>query len=189
MSRETDVECHQPHGSASPQSQGGFSQSHGPSSQPHGSSSQSQGTSSSSTSTVPTSSQSSHSSSGTLSSLDTVSTQELYSIPEDQEPEEPVPAPWARLWALQDGFSNLGKTLCNILFRKTVLESCCNRQLKTLLEWFWSLKVMKDGTKEAVLGCARALTCCRAPSFILSTNINWASAMCCPSEEGCGSFP
>nr|XP_033693804.1 serine/threonine-protein kinase Chk2 [Tursiops truncatus] len=107
MSRETDVECHQPHGSASPQSQGGFSQSHGPSSQPHGSSSQSQGTSSSSTSTVPTSSQSSHSSSGTLSSLDTVSTQELYSIPEDQEPEEPVPAPWARLWALQDGFSNL----------------------------------------------------------------------------------
>ncbi|XP_068418709.1 serine/threonine-protein kinase Chk2 [Eschrichtius robustus] len=107
MSRETDVECHQPHGSASPQSQGGFSQSHGPSSQPHSSSSQSQGTSSSSTSTVPTSSQSSHSSSGTLSSLDTVSTQELYSIPEDQEPEEPVPAPWARLWALQDGFSNL----------------------------------------------------------------------------------
>ncbi|KAM9055631.1 serine/threonine-protein kinase Chk2 isoform 2-T2 [Megaptera novaeangliae] len=107
MSRETDVECHQPHGSASPQSQGGFSQSHGPSSQPHGCSSQSQGTSSSSTSTVPTSSQSSHSSSGTLSSLDTVSTQELYSIPEDQEPEEPVPAPWARLWALQDGFSNL----------------------------------------------------------------------------------
>ncbi|EPY75319.1 serine/threonine-protein kinase Chk2 [Camelus ferus] len=63
--------------------------------------------SSSSTSTVPTSSQSSHSSSGTLSSLDTVSTQELCSIPEDQEPEEPVPAPWARLWALQDGFSNL----------------------------------------------------------------------------------
>ncbi|XP_007461209.1 PREDICTED: serine/threonine-protein kinase Chk2 isoform X3 [Lipotes vexillifer] len=107
MSRETDVECPQPHGSASPQSQGGFSQSHGPSSQPHGSSSQSQGTSSSSTSTVPTSSQSSHSSSGTLSSVDTVSTQELYSIPEDQEPEEPVPAPWARLWALQDGFSNL----------------------------------------------------------------------------------
>ncbi|XP_040319725.1 serine/threonine-protein kinase Chk2 isoform X4 [Neofelis nebulosa] len=45
--------------------------------------------------------------SGTLSSLDTVSTQELCSIPEDQEPEEPVPAPWARLWALQDGFTNL----------------------------------------------------------------------------------
>ncbi|XP_057602843.1 serine/threonine-protein kinase Chk2 isoform X2 [Hippopotamus amphibius kiboko] len=107
MSRETDVECQQPHGSASPQSQGGILQSQGPSLQPHGSSSQSQGTSSSSTSTVPTSSQSSHSSSGTLSSLDTVSTQELYSIPEDQEPEEPVPAPWARLWALQDGFSNL----------------------------------------------------------------------------------
>ncbi|XP_070625873.1 serine/threonine-protein kinase Chk2 isoform X2 [Bos indicus] len=97
MSRETNVECQQPRGSASPQSQGGFSQSQGPSSQPHSSSSQSQGTSS----------QSSHSSSGTLSSLDTVSTQELYSIPEDQEPEEPVPAPWARLWALQDGFSNL----------------------------------------------------------------------------------
>ncbi|KAB1255756.1 Serine/threonine-protein kinase Chk2 [Camelus dromedarius] len=116
MSRETDVECQQSHGSASPQShasgtcsqsQGSFSQSHGPSSQTHGSSSQSQGMSSSSTSTVPTSSQSSHSSSGTLSSLDTVSTQELCSIPEDQEPEEPVPAPWARLWALQDGFSNL----------------------------------------------------------------------------------
>ncbi|KAF4011612.1 hypothetical protein G4228_003034 [Cervus hanglu yarkandensis] len=97
MSRERNVECQQPRGSASPQSQGGFSQSQGPSSQPHSSSSQSQGTSS----------QSSHSSSGTLSSLDTVSTQELYSIPEDQEPEEPVPAPWARLWALQDGFSNL----------------------------------------------------------------------------------
>ncbi|XP_061241211.1 serine/threonine-protein kinase Chk2 isoform X3 [Bos javanicus] len=97
MSRETNVERQQPRGSASPKSQGGFSQSQGPSSQPHSSSSQSQGTSS----------QSSHSSSGTLSSLDTVSTQELYSIPEDQEPEEPVPAPWARLWALQDGFSNL----------------------------------------------------------------------------------
>ena len=36
-----------------------------------------------------------HSSSGMLSSLDTVSEQELYSIPEDQEPEEPAPAPWA----------------------------------------------------------------------------------------------
>uniref|UniRef100_A0A4X1VI61 non-specific serine/threonine protein kinase n=2 Tax=Sus scrofa TaxID=9823 RepID=A0A4X1VI61_PIG len=116
MSGETDVECQQSHGSASPQphasgacsqSQGGFSQSHGPFSQPHGSSSQTQGMSGSSTSTVPTSSQSSHSSSGTLSSLETVSTQELYSIPEDSEPEEPVPAPWARLWALQDGFSNL----------------------------------------------------------------------------------
>ncbi|XP_054450365.1 serine/threonine-protein kinase Chk2 isoform X2 [Pteronotus mesoamericanus] len=106
MSQEQDAECQQPHGSSTcSQSQGGFSQSHGPSSQTQGSSSQSQGTSSSSTSTVPTSSQSSHSSSGTLSSLDTVSTQELYSIPEDQEPEEP--APWARLWALQDGFSNL----------------------------------------------------------------------------------
>ncbi|EFB25743.1 hypothetical protein PANDA_003662, partial [Ailuropoda melanoleuca] len=108
MSRETDGECQQSHGSsACSQPQGGFSQSQGISSQTHGSSSQSQGTSSS-TSTAPTSSQSSHSSSGTLSSLDTVSTQELCSIPEDQEPEEPVPAPWARLWALQDGFPNLG---------------------------------------------------------------------------------
>ncbi|KAH0500941.1 Serine/threonine-protein kinase Chk2 [Microtus ochrogaster] len=69
--------------------------------------SQSPGTSSSSTSTVPSSSQSSHSSSGTLSSLETVSTQELCSIPEDQEPEDPGPVPWARLWSLQDGFSNL----------------------------------------------------------------------------------
>ncbi|XP_012586262.1 PREDICTED: serine/threonine-protein kinase Chk2 isoform X2 [Condylura cristata] len=100
MSRETEVESQQPHSS------GACVQPHGPSSQTH-SSSQSQGTSSSSTSTVPTSSQSSHSSSGTLSSLDTVSTQELASIPEDQEPEEPLPAPWARLWALQDGFTNL----------------------------------------------------------------------------------
>ncbi|KAK2504555.1 hypothetical protein MC885_012143, partial [Smutsia gigantea] len=101
MSRETDVECPQSHGSGTcSQSQGGFSQS-------HGLSSQSQSMSSSSTSTVPTSSQSSHSSSGTLSSLDTVSTQELCSIPEDQEPEEPSPAPWARLWSLQDGFPSL----------------------------------------------------------------------------------
>ncbi|XP_053062553.1 serine/threonine-protein kinase Chk2 isoform X5 [Acinonyx jubatus] len=115
MSRETDVEGQPPHGSgACSQSQGSFSQSQGISSQSqgissqtHGSSSHSQGTSSSSTNTAPTSSQSSHSSSGTLSSLDTVSTQELCSIPEDQEPEEPVPAPWARLWALQDGFTNL----------------------------------------------------------------------------------
>ncbi|VCW77803.1 unnamed protein product, partial [Gulo gulo] len=104
MSRETEGECQQSNiGGTCSQSQGGFSQSQGISSQTHGSSSQSQGTSSSS-STAPTSSQSSHSSSGTLSSLDTVSTQELCSIPEDQEPEEPVPAPWARLWALQDGF-------------------------------------------------------------------------------------
>lgn len=100
MSRETDGERLQPQG---------------PSSQPHGPSSQSQSSSGSSTSTVTTSSQSSHSSSGTLSSLDTVSTQELYSIPEDQEPEESVPAPWARVWALQDGFSNLGKTLCSVV--------------------------------------------------------------------------
>ncbi|ELK31492.1 Serine/threonine-protein kinase Chk2 [Myotis davidii] len=113
MSQETEGESQQSQGTFSqtpgPSSQtpGPSSQTPGPSSQTPGPSSQSQSTSSSSTSTVPTSSQSSHSSSGTLSSLDTVSTQELYSIPEDQEPEEPVPAPWARLWALQDGFSNL----------------------------------------------------------------------------------
>uniref|UniRef100_A0A2K5Q6A8 non-specific serine/threonine protein kinase n=1 Tax=Cebus imitator TaxID=2715852 RepID=A0A2K5Q6A8_CEBIM len=107
MSRETDVEAQQSHGS------GAYSQPQGSTPQSQGFSSQSQGTSSSSTSTMPNSSQSSHSSSGTLSSLETVSTQELYSIPEDQEPEdqepeEPAPAPWARLWALQDGFANLG---------------------------------------------------------------------------------
>ncbi|PNI97730.1 CHEK2 isoform 21, partial [Pan troglodytes] len=106
MSRESDVEAQQSHGS------GACSQPHGSVTQSQGSSSQSQGISSSSTSTMPNSSQSSHSSSGTLSSLETVSTQELYSIPEDQEPEdqepeEPTPAPWARLWALQDGFANL----------------------------------------------------------------------------------
>jgi serine/threonine-protein kinase Chk2 len=54
--------------------------------------------------------------------LETVSTQELYSIPEDQEPEEPVPAPWARLWALQDGFCNLGKTFCYIVYRTLVQQ-------------------------------------------------------------------
>uniref|UniRef100_A0A2K5Y3A2 non-specific serine/threonine protein kinase n=1 Tax=Mandrillus leucophaeus TaxID=9568 RepID=A0A2K5Y3A2_MANLE len=106
MSRESDVEAQQSHGSST------CSQPHGSVTQSQGSSSQSQGISSSSTSTMPNSSQSSHSSSGTLSSLETVSTQELYSIPEDQEPEdqepeEPAPAPWARLWALQDGFANL----------------------------------------------------------------------------------
>ncbi|XP_054399228.2 serine/threonine-protein kinase Chk2 isoform X2 [Pongo abelii] len=106
MSRESDVEAQQSHGSSA------CSQPHGSITQSQGSSSQSQGISSSSTSTMPNSSQSSHSSSGTLSSLETVSTQELYSIPEDQEPEdqepeEPTPAPWARLWALQDGFANL----------------------------------------------------------------------------------
>lgn len=115
MSHETDVDHQQPHSSAS-QSQGGGSGAQapgglllplGPSSQTHGSSSQSQGTSSSSGSMAHTPSQSSQSSSGTLSSLDTVSTQELASIPEDQEPEEPAPVSWARLWALQDGFSNL----------------------------------------------------------------------------------
>nr|KAF6464520.1 checkpoint kinase 2 [Rousettus aegyptiacus] len=138
MSRETDVECQQSHGSASSQShgsstssqsQGGFLQSHGLSSQTQDSS-QSQGTSSSSTSTVPSSSQSSHSSSGTLSSLDTVSTQELYSIPEDQEPEEPVPAPWARLWALQDGFSNLECVNDNYWFgRDKSCEYCFDEPL------------------------------------------------------------
>lgn len=103
------------HDSAScSQSQGGFSQPQGTPSQLH-ELSQYQGSSSSSTGTVPSSSQSSHSSSGTLSSLETVSTQELCSIPEDQEPEEPGPAPWARLWALQDGFSNLGKALCYMI--------------------------------------------------------------------------
>ncbi|XP_058512736.1 serine/threonine-protein kinase Chk2 isoform X2 [Ochotona princeps] len=116
MSREKDVEGQQSHASpssqpqarsASSQSQGYPSQSSGLLSQIPGPSSQSQNTSSSSASTLLTSSQSSHSSSGTLSSLETVSTQELCSIPEDQEPEEPVPAPWGRLWALQDGFSNL----------------------------------------------------------------------------------
>ncbi|KAL4698023.1 hypothetical protein H8957_001049 [Semnopithecus entellus] len=106
MSRESGVEAQESHGSST------CSQPHGSVTQSQGSSSQSQGISSSSTSTMPNSSQSSHSSSGTLSSLETVSTQELYSIPEDQEPEdqepeEPVPAPWARLWALQDGFANL----------------------------------------------------------------------------------
>uniref|UniRef100_A0A8C5L7F9 FHA domain-containing protein n=1 Tax=Jaculus jaculus TaxID=51337 RepID=A0A8C5L7F9_JACJA len=106
MSRETDAESPQSQGSTSSQAHGtGGSQSQGGFTQPQGPLSQL--TSSSSTGTAPTSSQSSHSSSGTLSSLETVSTQELCSIPEDQEPEEPVPAPWARLWALQDGFSNL----------------------------------------------------------------------------------
>lgn len=119
----SDMKRHQSHGSTSSkahdcascsQSQGGSSQSQGTLSQLNDLS-QYQGTSSSSTSTVPSSSQSSHSSSGTLSSLETVSTQELCSIPEDQEPEDPGPAPWARLWALQDGFSNLGKELCYII--------------------------------------------------------------------------
>nr|AAS58465.1 protein kinase Chk2 transcript variant del2-12 [Homo sapiens] len=110
MSRESDVEAQQSHGSSA------CSQPHGSVTQSQGSSSQSQGISSSSTSTMPNSSQSSHSSSGTLSSLETVSTQELYSIPEDQEPEdqepeEPTPAPWARLWALQDGFANLDEDM------------------------------------------------------------------------------
>lgn len=129
MSRETDGERQQSHGSGScPQSQGGFSQSQGTSSQTH-SSSHSPVTSSS-TSTAPTSSQSSHSSSGTLNSLDTVSTQELCSIPEDQEPEEPVPAPWARLWALQDGFPNLECVNDNYWFgRDRSCEYCFDEPL------------------------------------------------------------
>ncbi|CAO2629038.1 Serine/threonine-protein kinase Chk2 [Lemmus lemmus] len=85
-------------------------------------SAQSPGTSSSSASTVPSSSQSSHSSSGTLSSLETVSTQELCSIPEDQEPEDPGPVPWARLWSLQDGFSNLDCVSDNYWFGRD--KSC-----------------------------------------------------------------
>uniref|UniRef100_A0A8C8VLE6 Serine/threonine-protein kinase Chk2 n=1 Tax=Pelusios castaneus TaxID=367368 RepID=A0A8C8VLE6_9SAUR len=66
---------------------------------------QSQGGTSSSSSGSQSASQSS-SSSGTLSSLDTVPTQELPSIPEDQEPEELVPQPWGRLFALGKGFCN-----------------------------------------------------------------------------------
>ncbi|XP_066056003.1 serine/threonine-protein kinase Chk2 isoform X3 [Chamaea fasciata] len=62
------------------------------------------GTSSSSSGSQSTSQSSS--SSGTLSSLDTVPTQELPSIPEDQESEELVPQPWGRLFALAKGFSN-----------------------------------------------------------------------------------
>lgn len=64
------------------------------------------GTSSSSSGSQSTSQSSS--SSGTLSSLDTVPTQELPSIPEDQESEELVPQPWGRLFALAKGFSNCG---------------------------------------------------------------------------------
>ncbi|XP_068937871.1 serine/threonine-protein kinase Chk2 isoform X1 [Petaurus breviceps papuanus] len=69
--------------------------------------SQSQSQNASSSSSGTSHSQSSHSSSGTISSLDTVPTQDLPSIPEDQEPEELSPQPWGRLWALEDGFSNL----------------------------------------------------------------------------------
>ncbi|NP_001336885.1 serine/threonine-protein kinase Chk2 isoform e [Homo sapiens] len=129
MSRESDVEAQQSHGSSA------CSQPHGSVTQSQGSSSQSQGISSSSTSTMPNSSQSSHSSSGTLSSLETVSTQELYSIPEDQEPEdqepeEPTPAPWARLWALQDGFANLECVNDNYWFgRDKSCEYCFDEPL------------------------------------------------------------
>ncbi|XP_072862941.1 serine/threonine-protein kinase Chk2 isoform X2 [Chlorocebus sabaeus] len=129
MSRESDVEAQQSHGSST------CSQPHGSVTQSQGSSSQSQGISSSSTSTMPNSSQSSHSSSGTLSSLETVSTQELYSIPEDQEPEdqepeEPAPAPWARLWALQDGFANLECVNDNYWFgRDKSCEYCFDEPL------------------------------------------------------------
>ncbi|XP_064377916.1 serine/threonine-protein kinase Chk2 isoform X4 [Dromaius novaehollandiae] len=66
---------------------------------------QSQGATSSTSSGSQSTSQSSFSS-GTLSSLDTVPTQELPSIPEDQESEELVPQPWGRLFALGKGFSN-----------------------------------------------------------------------------------
>ncbi|XP_072206998.1 serine/threonine-protein kinase Chk2 [Excalfactoria chinensis] len=65
----------------------------------------SQGGTSSSSGASQGASQSS-SSSGTLSSLDTVPTQELPSIPEDPEPDELVPQPWGRLFALGKGFSN-----------------------------------------------------------------------------------
>lgn len=49
--------------------------------------------------------------------------------------------------------------------------------------------MVKDRTEKAVLGSALALTCCGSPSFILSPDVDLASTMCCPSEEGCGSFP
>nr|XP_033812176.1 serine/threonine-protein kinase Chk2 isoform X2 [Geotrypetes seraphini] len=65
---------------------------------------QSQGGSSSSSGPQSSSSQSSSSASGTLSSLDTVQVQDLASIPEDPEIEEPQP--WGRLWALGLGFTN-----------------------------------------------------------------------------------
>ncbi|NXX94453.1 CHK2 kinase, partial [Centropus bengalensis] len=66
---------------------------------------QSQGGAGSSSSGSQSASQSS-SSSGTLSSLDTVPTQELPTIPEDQESEELGPQPWGRLFALGKGFVN-----------------------------------------------------------------------------------
>uniref|UniRef100_A0A8C5NRY0 Serine/threonine-protein kinase Chk2 n=1 Tax=Junco hyemalis TaxID=40217 RepID=A0A8C5NRY0_JUNHY len=81
MSRETGSEAQQSQSAQQPQS--GTSSSSG-----------SQSTSQSSLS------------SGTVSSLDTVPTQELPSIPEDQESEELVPQPWGRLFALGKGFSN-----------------------------------------------------------------------------------
>uniref|UniRef100_H2ZRX2 non-specific serine/threonine protein kinase n=1 Tax=Latimeria chalumnae TaxID=7897 RepID=H2ZRX2_LATCH len=64
------------------------------------------GSSSSSSSAAQSSSQSSSSGSGTLSSADTVPTQELASIPEDTQLEEPAPSCWGRLWALEKGFWN-----------------------------------------------------------------------------------
>jgi len=87
MSRETGSEVQQSQGAQQSQSGTGSS------------SSGSQSTSQSS------------SSSGTLSSLDTVPTQELPSIPEDQESEELVPQPWGRLFALGKGFSNCGRCI------------------------------------------------------------------------------
>lgn len=86
MSRETGSEAQQSQSAQQPQS--GTSSSSG-----------SQSTSQSSLS------------SGTVSSLDTVPTQELPSIPEDQESEELVPQPWGRLFALGKGFSNCGRCI------------------------------------------------------------------------------
>lgn len=107
-----------------------------------------------------TSSQSSHSSSGTLSSLDTVSTQTLF-YSEDQEPEEPVPAPWARLWALQDGFSNLGKIFCcavQYFAQKNSYRKLLQQITQDTAGMILSLEVVKDRTEKAVLGSVLALT-------------------------------
>ncbi|XP_038619052.1 serine/threonine-protein kinase Chk2 isoform X2 [Tachyglossus aculeatus] len=99
-----------------------MSRESGGESQQSQSASQSQNASSSSSSATHTSSQSSYSSSGTLSSLDTIPTQDLPSIPEDQEPEEPTPVAWGQLWALQDGFSNLECVLDDYWFGRD--KSC-----------------------------------------------------------------
>ncbi|CAH2295275.1 serine threonine- kinase Chk2 [Pelobates cultripes] len=68
-----------------------------------GDSQQSQGTSSSSSSVPQSYSQSS--SSGTMSSLETVPLMDIASIPEEQELED-ILQPWGRLWALGKGFEN-----------------------------------------------------------------------------------